>query len=238
MSSAHLEDRRRRPGRRGRAGRLSTRFASRSAKLSRSSSRSGGDSYGCRSTSDIRTGSMPPTSISTTTCNESQHRRPAVAASSPRSSRESPVSDSIATTRCGRCGSSKDSPTARSRTSRRFTTHSPTASPVNGCSLPRSPTGASTRRWVRSSPLRAEPVPGRFELFALGIADALRMFVRLPGLLLHTARVGAARPGSCEIAGRRRAWARSRVRTPASTNRSPRSGRSRTTPSTSLPSSG
>ena len=37
--------------------------------------------------------------------------------------------------------------------------------------------------------LHAEPVPGRFRLFALGIADALRLFVGLPGLLLHTARV-------------------------------------------------
>jgi WS/DGAT/MGAT family acyltransferase len=37
--------------------------------------------------------------------------------------------------------------------------------------------------------LHAEPVPGRLRLFALGIADALRLFVGLPGLLLHTARV-------------------------------------------------
>ena len=38
-------------------------------------------------------------------------------------------------------------------------------------------------------PLHAEPVPGRFRLFALGLADALRMLVGLPGLLLRTARV-------------------------------------------------
>jgi WS/DGAT/MGAT family acyltransferase len=37
--------------------------------------------------------------------------------------------------------------------------------------------------------LHAEPVPGRFALFALGVADALRLFVALPRLLLHTARV-------------------------------------------------
>jgi WS/DGAT/MGAT family acyltransferase len=47
--------------------------------------------------------------------------------------------------------------------------------------------------------LHAEPVPGRFRLCALGIADALRLFVALPGLLLHTARV----------ARRARAYARS-----------------------------
>ena len=35
----------------------------------------------------------------------------------------------------------------------------------------------------------AEPVPGRFRLCALGIADALRSLVGLPRLLLHTARV-------------------------------------------------
>jgi diacylglycerol O-acyltransferase len=37
--------------------------------------------------------------------------------------------------------------------------------------------------------LHAEPIPGRFRLFALGLADAWRLFVGLPGLLLHTARV-------------------------------------------------
>ena len=49
-------------------------------------------------------------------------------------------------------------------------------------------------------PQHAEPVPGQFRLLALGIADALRMLVGLPGLLFHTARV----------ARRARAHARSR----------------------------
>ena len=48
--------------------------------------------------------------------------------------------------------------------------------------------------------LRAEPVPGRFRLLALGLVDALRMFIGLPRLLLRTAGVA------------RRARAHARVR--------------------------
>jgi diacylglycerol O-acyltransferase / wax synthase len=49
-------------------------------------------------------------------------------------------------------------------------------------------------------PLRTEPVPGWFRLLALGLVDAVRMLIGLPGLLLRTARV----------AGRARAHARMR----------------------------
>ena len=38
--------------------------------------------------------------------------------------------------------------------------------------------------------LRTEPVPGRLRLLALGLVDALGMLVRLPALLLRTARAG------------------------------------------------
>jgi diacylglycerol O-acyltransferase len=43
-----------------------------------------------------------------------------------------------------------------------------------------------------TAPAPAEPLPSRWRLLALGLADALRMLVQLPGLLLRTAR-GARR---------------------------------------------
>ncbi len=159
--------------------------------------RSSAGSCRCRSRSTTRCGS--PTSDIDPARHVFHHRLPAAgghARAGGAGRARSPAPRSTASCRCGRCTSARGWPTARSPSSARCTTPSPTARPPTRCS-PTSPT--TPRPTVPRTPTGAPEPAARHDGAQVRLALARRRSARLftlPALLWRTGRAVRPHPRS------------------------------------------